>query len=403
MVSADLPLRSSPGATRPMPGTQREKFIGFARDEASATLLHEACRQCLPPNTPIHVATSAPRCNPQRHDDARNHPHRSLRRGSADERRDGTGRRGRARHHRAGDRRHPECQFLPHRHQGHGHQGIPAQTPLRAPWSSFSCRSSPIGNPPPLGRAAAAWWRSPARAAVSAPPRSPPTSPGSSAPAAPPHRPAGRRTPYRHRRAEFQPATNNGLTTALKSPERVDPLLLERSVRPPASACMSWPGRNRWTAISTISPAAPAAASRRCGRAITFVIVGCRRRARPLRPRPAVPDASSGSSCWTRASSPSATWKNCSRCRAAPRNRRAPLLVLNKAGTPGGLSQTAWSRSIGLRFDAVIPDLPRIVPKTTQFGTQPASLRGPFRRRSPPWPWPWARNAGRCGVEAAAF
>jgi pilus assembly protein CpaE len=34
---------------------------------------------------------------------------------------------------------------------------------------------------------------------------------------------------------------------------------------------------------------------------------------------------------------------------------------------------------MGLRFDAVIPDLPRIVPKTTQFGSQAASLRGPFR------------------------
>ena len=27
----------------------------------------------------------------------------------------------------------------------------------------------------------------------------------------------------------------------------------------------------------------------------------------------------------------------------------------------------------------MIPDLPRIVPKTTEFGTPAASLRGPFR------------------------
>jgi ABC-type transporter Mla subunit MlaD len=36
-------------------------------------------------------------------------------------------------------------------------------------------------------------------------------------------------------------------------------------------------------------------------------------------------------------------------------------------------------QALGAPFDAVIPDLPRIVPKTTQLGTQAAALRGPFR------------------------
>jgi hypothetical protein len=36
-------------------------------------------------------------------------------------------------------------------------------------------------------------------------------------------------------------------------------------------------------------------------------------------------------------------------------------------------------QTLGLRFDAVIPDLPRIVPKATQYGQPAASLRGPFR------------------------
>jgi hypothetical protein len=55
------------------------------------------------------------------------------------------------------------------------------------------------------------------------------------------------------------------------------------------------------------------------------------------------------------------------------------MLVLNRAATPGGLAQGYMEQMLGQRFDAVIPDLPRIVPKATQLGTAAASLRGPFR------------------------
>jgi pilus assembly protein CpaE len=55
------------------------------------------------------------------------------------------------------------------------------------------------------------------------------------------------------------------------------------------------------------------------------------------------------------------------------------MLVLNKANTPGGLTQEYMEQVLGVRFDAVIPDLPRIIPKATEFGTIAASLRGPFR------------------------
>jgi pilus assembly protein CpaE len=55
------------------------------------------------------------------------------------------------------------------------------------------------------------------------------------------------------------------------------------------------------------------------------------------------------------------------------------FLVLNHAGAPGGLAQSYMEQTMGLHFDAVIPDLPRIVPRATQLGSQAAALRGPFR------------------------
>ena len=64
---------------------------------------------------------------------------------------------------------------------------------------------------------------------------------------------------------------------------------------------------------------------------------------------------------------------------SGPSQAQRPLLVLNHAGAPGGLTQTYMEQVTGLKFDAIIPDLPRIVAKTTNFGTQAASLRGAFR------------------------
>ena len=63
-----------------------------------------------------------------------------------------------------------------------------------------------------------------------------------------------------------------------------------------------------------------------------------------------------------------------------PTHGPRPMLVLNHAGAPGGLAIPAMEKAMGARFDAVIPDLPRIVPKNTQLGLQPAALRGPFRQ-----------------------
>jgi len=55
------------------------------------------------------------------------------------------------------------------------------------------------------------------------------------------------------------------------------------------------------------------------------------------------------------------------------------VLVLNLAGEVGGLSQANMEQTLGAKFDAVIPDLPRIVPKAAQFGKPAAETRGPFR------------------------
>ncbi|MDE1906737.1 MAG: AAA family ATPase [Rhodospirillales bacterium] len=57
-----------------------------------------------------------------------------------------------------------------------------------------------------------------------------------------------------------------------------------------------------------------------------------------------------------------------------------PLLVLNKAGAQGGLTQNFMEDKLGAKFDAVIPDLPRLVGGHSGFGTLAVRQRGPFRQ-----------------------
>lgn len=57
-----------------------------------------------------------------------------------------------------------------------------------------------------------------------------------------------------------------------------------------------------------------------------------------------------------------------------------PLLVLNKAGAQGGLSQNFMEDKLGAKFDAVIPDLPRLVGGHSGFGTLAVRQRSPFRQ-----------------------
>ncbi|MDE1896838.1 MAG: hypothetical protein KGH91_07165 [Rhodospirillales bacterium] len=57
-----------------------------------------------------------------------------------------------------------------------------------------------------------------------------------------------------------------------------------------------------------------------------------------------------------------------------------PLLVLNKAGAQGGLARHFMEDKLGIQFDAVIPDLPRLVGGHSGFGTLAVRQRGPFRQ-----------------------
>jgi hypothetical protein len=43
------------------------------------------------------------------------------------------------------------------------------------------------------------------------------------------------------------------------------------------------------------------------------------------------------------------------------------------------MSQAFMEEKLGMKFDVVIPDLPRLVARSEQYGDMAASIRGPFR------------------------
>ncbi len=58
---------------------------------------------------------------------------------------------------------------------------------------------------------------------------------------------------------------------------------------------------------------------------------------------------------------------------------RRPILVLNRLGTPGGLTRAQIEEALKVKLDVVIPDLPRQMGRAASFGQPAAGLRGEFR------------------------
>jgi len=171
---------------------------------------------------------------------------------------------------------------------------------------------------------------------------------------------------------------NNGLITALQSPERVDSLLIERSMQIGGERLHVLAGQEALDKVINYQPEGAEALLNAMRARYNFVVADAGSKLSPFardltylaQQRVVVMDPSM------------IAIRNLERLLtmpAGPNQAPRPIVVLNKAGTPGGLNQAYMEQTMGLRFDAVIPDLPRIVPKTTQFGEQAAALRGPFR------------------------
>jgi pilus assembly protein CpaE len=172
--------------------------------------------------------------------------------------------------------------------------------------------------------------------------------------------------------------TSNGVARALEMPERVDQLLLERSMHNAGDRLHVLAGLEELEKTIEFSPESAQNLLQALRGRYNYVVADAGARLEPFarellfnaQRRVIVMDPTTISI------------RNLGRLMTLPGGSSQSthaFLVLNHAGAPGGLSQSYMEQTMGLRFDAVIPDLPRIVPRASQLGNQAATLRGPFR------------------------
>jgi len=166
-----------------------------------------------------------------------------------------------------------------------------------------------------------------------------------------------------------------GLMSALESPERVDRMLIDRIAQPVGDRVHLISSLEPVTRQLDYNPASAASLVHLLRQRYKYVIADTGSKLRPFsrdllqlaQHRITVLDPTVLS------------MRNLERLNTLPGQSQKTLLVLNQAGRPGGLTQDYMERALGLKFDAVIPDLPRVIPKAEKYGEIPASIRGPFR------------------------
>ncbi|MBU6449561.1 MAG: hypothetical protein KGQ26_08050 [Rhodospirillales bacterium] len=174
-------------------------------------------------------------------------------------------------------------------------------------------------------------------------------------------------------------AASRGLPAVLEAPQRVDQLLIERCVQDLGDRLHVMAGMEAMTWEAPCNPEGLANFVQTVRTRYNFMVADTGARLSPLarqllfnaQQRVIVLDATLIS------------LRNVERLRTLPvgsGQAPRPLLVLNKAGAQGGLTQHFMEDKLGAPFDAVILDAPRLVGGHSGFGTLAVRHRGPFRQ-----------------------
>jgi pilus assembly protein CpaE len=187
--------------------------------------------------------------------------------------------------------------------------------------------------------------------------------------------------------ADLQSGTTNltlgvtptrGLMTALEMPERVDHIMIERVAQPAGDRLHLLAAQEQLTQDFVYTEGSAGILTKALRQRYNFVIADAGARHLPFarellhlaHQRVIVLDPTI------------LAIRNLERLNQLPANPiQAPkaILVLNQAGRPFGMSQNFMEEKLGMKFDIVIPDLPRVILKADKYGEMAASIRGPFR------------------------
>jgi pilus assembly protein CpaE len=173
--------------------------------------------------------------------------------------------------------------------------------------------------------------------------------------------------------------TGPGLRMALETPDRIDPLFVERAAQPVAERLQVLASEEKLTEPLHYAPGA----ARRLIEAlrvrynfiildVPFLPMQCNRELIEFAHHRVIvmdPTLASVRDTLRLLGLPNGPWQP-----------QSPTIVLNRQGRPGGLTRKQIEEALKVKIDIVIPDMPKQLNESASFGEPAIAAKGPFRQ-----------------------
>ncbi len=173
--------------------------------------------------------------------------------------------------------------------------------------------------------------------------------------------------------------TGPGLRMALETPDRIDPLFVERAAQPVSERLQVLASEEKLSEPLHYSPGAAHRLIETLRVRYNFIIMDV-----PFLPMPCNRELIEYAHHRVIVMDPSlASVRDTLRLLALPNGPwqpQSPSIVLNRQGRPGGLTRKQIEEALKVKIDVVIPDMPKQLNESASFGEPAIVARGPFRQ-----------------------
>ncbi len=173
--------------------------------------------------------------------------------------------------------------------------------------------------------------------------------------------------------------TGPGLRMALETPDRIDPLFVERAAQPVAERLHVLASEEKLVEPLNYAKGAAQRLIETLRVRYNFIILDV-----PFLPMPCNREMLEYSHHRVIVMDPSlASVRDSLRLLGLPNGPwqpQSPTIVLNRQGRPGGLTRKQIEDALKVKVDVVIPDIPKQLNESASFGEPAVTQRGPFRQ-----------------------
>jgi pilus assembly protein CpaE len=173
--------------------------------------------------------------------------------------------------------------------------------------------------------------------------------------------------------------TGPGLRMALETPDRIDPLFVERAAQPVAERLHVLASEEKLNEPLQYAKGAARRLIETLRVRYNFIVLDV-----PFLPMPCNRELVEFAHHRVIVMDPSlASVRDTLRLLGLPNGPwqpQSPTIVLNRQGRPGGLTRKQIEDALKVKIDVVIPDIPKQLNESASFGEPAVATRGPFRQ-----------------------